>query len=936
MPDPTNPTLHSDLATARYQRVESLFFAASDLPPADRQAFLNAQCGADTTLLLELESLLESDSSVSGLMATTPPPAEEDPWLNRTLGGYQIVELLGRGGMGVVYLGTRTAQGLSQKVAIKLIARHLQSTPAQTQFLLERDTLADLHHPNIARLLDGGLTPEGLPFVVMDYIEGQRLDTLADDPRTTLPQIASLIIQLCHAVGYTHRNLILHRDLKPGNVLVTPGGPRDEGVVKLLDFGTLKSLDPSLRRDSAMTEAGMRSLTLRYASPEHIRGDPPSTSMDVYSLGMTLYRLLAGRLPEADTDLTLPEQLRRLETRTPLAPSASMRTARRRLDAALTADLDAIALHAIRFDPADRYPSADALAEDLQRALDRQPVLARAGTVRYRAARFFARNRTLVLGAAAALLVLAIGLPVMAHEATLANAQTARAQVGVEDERKLAHTLLFDYFEQLKAIPGSTDPQRRTVTQAVNFLDSLSSINTNKDPQLEADAVEAYTRMGELLGSPYEENLGEIPAAIAALTKAVDLSQQLNHDHPGVPAYKRAGINAKLSISGIYFADGELQNAIRLAQAASDDALLIIRQPQAPITVISLGASASDRLGDIYDMPRTNSLLDQPRADAAYKQAIALDKMALARDPSCTRCQRGIALELWKLGAINEDDDPETAAADFRLALTDLDAMVPEEKKTSRVIRMHNLIQQHLGNTQYRMGQLTDGIQNLSEIQKRFQLAIQNDPIDIRAHFDLYALDFDLANAYDDMHRLDLEEQTVRERLEVTTFLAHADPENPAVENHLAEALIQTAAVEEKLHHTDLAARERQQGLALAQKLAESPNASPEALFFIAAALLRLPSAMGSTNQASDDVRPQVDRATGEKAIVFVRRALTITPKPTALQLLTYANAQIAVGDLRGAADAAQRALKLMPPNPKNLYVISEQTEARAMLRLPH
>ena len=808
MPDTTQDAT----ATARYQLVENLFFRASELPPAKRGEFLLAHCAHDNTLLEELESLLASDSSVNDLMASTnAPPVEEDPWIGRTLGGYHVDSLLGRGGMGVVYLGSRIADGLSLKVAIKLIARHLQSTPAQAQFLLERDALAGLHHPNIASLIDGGFTPEGLPFVVMEFIEGERLDVRADEPRTTLPEIAELIIQLCAAVSYAHRNLLLHRDIKPGNVMVTT-----ENVVKLLDFGTIKGIGAKAQVDASMTEAGMRSLTLRYASPEHIRGDPPSTSMDVYAIGMTLYRLLAGRLPEADADLTLTEHLYRLENRIPLAPSASMRNSRRKLDPALTADLDAIALKSIRFDPADRYESADDLAQDLVRALNSQPVSARASTARYRAGRFFARNRVFVLGAATALVVLAVGLPVMAHEATLARAQTVRAQAGVDDERKLTHLLLFDYFEQLKAIPGSTDPQHRTVTQAVQFLDSLKQVNALDDSALEADAVEAYTKMGQVLGSPYEENLGDVSGGIVTLKKAVELSNHLITSHPGVLAFQQEYLDANFALGSLYFGSGDPKSAENVIRPAAEVALRLSREPAAGISLMSAAASAFDKLGDVYDLQGAINLQNEAGAGAAYRQAIDIDRHALLRDATCARCRRGIAIEQWKLGCLYEYSDPDAAEQNFQAGLAGLALFTTQEKETTRVIRIDNLLRSHLGVTLFHLGQIKEGIQLLEEVQERFRAAIVNDPIDTRARFDLFALDFDLEDAYRDGNRPDLETRTVRERLDTINYLALHTPTNAELEGHRAEAIMRWAATERMTHQNAAAQRDHELGIGLA------------------------------------------------------------------------------------------------------------------------
>jgi len=460
----------------RWERLETLFHRALELPEVTRAAKAREWCRDQPELLSELLEMLVSDSSVEKLLASNPPtegpvlvrpettPETADIWIGRTLGPFKVERELGRGGMGVVYFGRRVSGGFTQTVAIKLIARHLSGSPAVHQFILERDTLSRLEHRNIARLLDAGVTPEGTPYVAMEYIEGRRFDHFCDEPALSLRGKLSLMLQLCEAVAYIHRHLVLHRDLKPANVMVT-----NEGTVKLLDFGTLKLLGSAAQLDSEMTQAGMRAISLRYASPEYIEGKALSTATDVYSLGMILYRTLAGHLPDGLKGLAIPEYLRRLQSGTIAPPSP-----RNILDKDLARDLDAITLKAIRFEASARYPSVDALADDLRRALDHRPVSARVGTTRYRLDRFVRRNRTLVAGAIAATLVLTAGVAAMTHEASLARAQSRRADAGVEEERKLAHILLFDYFEQLKRIPASTDAQRRAVAQALHYLDSLN------------------------------------------------------------------------------------------------------------------------------------------------------------------------------------------------------------------------------------------------------------------------------------------------------------------------------------------------------------------------------------------------------------------------------------------------------------------------------
>ena len=264
-------------AANRWERLEALFHRALELPEETREPQVRQWCGKEPELLSDVLEMLAADSSVEKLLASHDSSASHagavlmrptgtrertNTWLGRVLGPFEVERELGRGGMGVVYLGRRISGGFTQQVAIKMVSRQLHSAPAMSQFILERDTLARLEHKNIARLLDAGVTNEGTPYVVMEYIEGRQLDQVCDDPALSLQDKLRLMLQLCEAVAYVHRNLILHRDLKPSNVMVN-----SEGTVKLLDFGTLKLLGPAAELSSEMTQAGMRPMTLRLRQP---------------------------------------------------------------------------------------------------------------------------------------------------------------------------------------------------------------------------------------------------------------------------------------------------------------------------------------------------------------------------------------------------------------------------------------------------------------------------------------------------------------------------------------------------------------------------------------------------------------------------------------------------------------------------------------------
>ncbi|MEM7582876.1 MAG: serine/threonine-protein kinase [Acidobacteriota bacterium] len=397
----------------RWQRVETLFEAALEQPPEQQETFLDRACGDDTELRRTLSDMLacdpQADRDLKGAIVGGVHLLEDDSI--RHLGPYRLLQRIGAGGMGQVYLAERADQEYEQRVAIKLVRAGSDGRGILQRFRRERQILASLQHPNIARLLDGGTAPDGRPYLVMEYIEGQPIDRYCQERRLGLRARLELFQTICRAVQHAHQQLIVHRDLKPGNILIT-----DDGTLKLLDFGIAKILSGG---QHALLDAGSEDpttaaqpLTWSYASPEQIQGEPITTATDVYSLGVVLYQLLTGERPYDLADVAPREALRRLCEQPPPAPSARVdgdsSNGRPGLDRRLRGDLDAIALTALHPDRTRRYGSAEQLALDLGRYLTGRPVIAHPDTLAYRSRKFLRRNRLPVAVALAfATLVLA-------------------------------------------------------------------------------------------------------------------------------------------------------------------------------------------------------------------------------------------------------------------------------------------------------------------------------------------------------------------------------------------------------------------------------------------------------------------------------------------------------------------------------------------------
>jgi eukaryotic-like serine/threonine-protein kinase len=426
----------------RWTTLQTLFAAALERPPDERSAFLRAACGDDAALYREVESLLgvEVHPLLDGLAVDAVGLPAVPSVVGDRIGPWRITGELGRGGMGTVYRAERDDGAYHQSAALKLVRRGMDTETVLRRFLAERQLLARLQHPNIARLLDGGVTEDGRPYFVLELVEGEPITDYCDRRRLDLGARIALFRRVCEVVQYAHRQLVVHRDLKPSNILVS-----EDGRVKLLDFGIAKLLTEDEGSGPPLTAPGHFPLTPEYAAPEQVRGDAVSTVTDVYALGVILYDLLAGRRPYAFDRRSATEIERVVTTlalarpsaflsETPPSERAAVAAARRvsweRLRRQLVGDLDTICLTALRKEPERRFGSAEALAEDLRRYTEGLPILARADTFGYRARKFVRRHRTGLAGAAGALAVILV----------VASAAFVRVQVERDRARLEAET----------------------------------------------------------------------------------------------------------------------------------------------------------------------------------------------------------------------------------------------------------------------------------------------------------------------------------------------------------------------------------------------------------------------------------------------------------------------------------------------------------------
>jgi len=554
----------------RHRRLRELFHAAVELTPAERERLFAASPEPDGDLIAELRSLLAAhdaadttagDFVADGLAAHQREMAREvgDSLVGRRLGPYVLERLLGRGGMGAVYLGQRADDAFRQQVAIKLLRPELASPELVRRFRAERQTLASLSHPNIARLLDGGTTEEGLPFLVMEYVAGVPVEEYCDANRLDLRARLELFGTLCDAVEHAHRNLIVHRDIKPGNLLVTA-----EGEVKLLDFGIAKLLDAGEEGADNPTRAHGYA-TLAFASPEQVAGGAITTATDVYALGVLLYRLLTGRSPYDLSGKPLAAAARIICEEVPPPPSKavpdSSAEARKRTSA-LAGDLDQIVLAALRKEPQRRYGSVAELARDVRRHLAGLPVSVRPDTFGYRLAKLARRNRAAAVATVLALLALVGGLVAYAWQARVARAEARRATV----ERAKAEQVNA-FLRQALASPDPLLGGGRHVSVA-EILDR-ASVRLGGDL---AGQPEVEASLRETLGETYL-NLGLSREAEREFRRALGLMGSREDLYPHRLA-NRVELAQALSDQGRWSeAETELRPALALCDARGERSL---------------------------------------------------------------------------------------------------------------------------------------------------------------------------------------------------------------------------------------------------------------------------------------------------------------------------------------------------------------------------
>ena len=868
----------------QWARIKEIFQLALDLPSAERAAFVReASCG-DEDLRAEVQSLLDAepgdDDFLSGSAADYVPDAVADQAagdrnLGRHIGPYRLVRELGAGGMGAVYLAERTGD-FHQTVAVKLMHAGLYSRSVTSRFRHERQILASLDHANIAKLFDGGATEDGQPYFVMEYVEGQPIDQWCAERMPALPEVLSLFLQVCSAVQYAHQNLVVHRDLKPGNILVTA-----EGTPKLLDFGIAKLLRPD-ETGEALTQAGMRLMTPEYASPEQVRGLPVSTASDVYSLGVILYHLLAGGPPYSFESDSPGEIERVVTTREPVKPSEAAEPGFRER---LAGDLDVIVLRALEKEPQRRYTSVEQFAGDIRRYLEGQPILARPQTLGYRTSRFVRRNRLAVAAALLVAMSLAVGLMVSLWQARIARLERARAERNFNDVRHLTQSFLFDFHDKIKDLPGSTEARNAVVQTAVDYLRRLSQEAKGNDP-LARDVAEAYLRLGDVQGNPYGSNQGDIEAALASYGQAAAIAEDLVKRSPQDPDARLYAARAERAIGETLPQQGQVaeavphfRSAIRLLDGWTSQAAKLET------------AKNYEMLGDVLGHEGLTNLGDPAGARASYQSSLSLhESLGL---------KRSIAVLRMKLGDLDMDaGSASTALANFQSAATvfqELSAAAPLNTGAQREAAM---IHGKIGDAWDALGKPDNAAAEYDQASGISKRLMEADPKNDQARMD-YAVRLKgradrLSKHADYRSALPL----YREVLGLLASMSAAHPQNLLLKGRQAGMLISIGYLLAKLHQDAEGRRLYAEGLRMVKELADRPSATA-----------------GELNDYVEDLvdAPFPDLAVQADAVRYAKRAVETSTGAVPRYMDRWAAALFNDGKTAEAVAVQEKAVAGMP-----------------------
>ncbi|MBL8209508.1 MAG: protein kinase [Bryobacterales bacterium] len=813
----------------RWQQVEAIFHEALAVPESERAALLHRICPPE--LRADVDGMLAADRMPdAGWDEAVGAAAEAFSTGNvpKRVGAYEVLRNLGKGGMGTVFLGRRADGEYEQTVAIKFLRSDFATPMARERFRQERQILANLKHPHIAALYDGGTTPDGIPYLVLEYVDGHQVHHWCEERQSSPAEICRLLLKICDAVSYAHGNLIVHRDLKPSNILVAA-----DGQPKLLDFGIAKLLT---REAAHATQTGQGMLTPEYASPEQVRGQQITTATDVYALGATLYALLAGEAPFKFTS-TSPAELLKVICEDPLPPPSASRP--------VPKDLDRIVLKAMQRDPGLRYRSVEALAEDLQRFLDGLPVRARGQSLVYRATKL-ARHYWLPLTAAVVFVASLTGAAVISvrqaqqaeqarqaeqrerqraireseravaaaleaeRQRVAASTNAAEAQRQAADAnrrssqvRDLAQRFLFDFHDSVANLPGSLPARRLVVKTALEYLDSLAK-DKPADPALKRQLASAYERIGDAQGNPFLPNIGDMQGAAASYEQALALRETMPRDTPELISEYILSVVRLADVRNVRGdrkqAEEDLNRALRLAG----------QQPPAHPLLLETSARVLMKRGDVY------------ARSGRMKEALP-DFEEAARRFDQLRAR-----------------DPENLAMRYELFLAH-----------RSVGRVYNFIDRE-----------PDALRVMTECRQEAKALAAADPNNTKYLTAVASVEFALTDIYIELKRLDLALDQAKAAIEASEVVARRSPDDLKAQMDYATTWARVANIYTRQAKHENAIEQQQRAVDIMTKVVQRQPEQPVARFSLAAEQMQLGEVLAYTPRKAETI-PLLEQALG-------------------------------------------------------------------------
>ena len=859
----------------QWKQVEEHFERALALPSGERQAWIDGLSTADRLVADEVRALIHAHDTNHPLIDA---PVHGRLPKGLRVGPYAVDELIGTGGMSAVYLGHRVDGQFDKRVAIKLVTGLAEAIDDQRS-RGERQILAGLEHPGIARLIDSGLNEFGQPYLVMEHVEGKPLDAWRA-AGATREQCLDVWLQLASAVSYAHQHLVVHRDVKPSNILITSAGE-----AKLLDFGIAKLLEAGAVGTATQT------MTPLYASPEQIGGKPVTTSTDIYSMGVILLELLAGVHPHAKPGRSPHQVAEAVLSEEPAIP------------ATIPPDLAAIIRMALRKDPQRRYPTIDQFADDVRRYQRGLPVTARPDSAAYRFVRFVQRNTV-----ASVATVLLVGTAAIGVAATLAQSRRAERRFG--EVRSLAHYLVFDIHDALQKVPGSTELQKTVVEQSLTYLDRLAT-EAGRDADLRLEVAEGYLRLGDVLGNPFMPNLGNLKQAVESYDKGLALAN-------GVWQADRANLRAKRAVADLKQQRGsstafhgtkaeavrELREALEMRREIAQSA------PADPVEQLKL-ARVLDALGTSIGQSGGQQV-ETHEGEQYRAESLAVVDAALKASPTHPGLVRQKVQSLNSLGLSMATTNPTQALVHFSEALDWHTKMAPADKDTVMARRQRASLLMQLGWSHGQIKAFAEGLSEYDEAATILEDIAKGDPANMAAQYHLTAAYRGRGIVCEYSGNLPCAVENFERAATIHAALSAKDPASTIYPGLRGELLARAGRLYLQMKKEPEARAASLAGLKVLSELADRPTTAASQLVEACKALAMAPIA---------ELR-DLKRASG-----YCQRALDLSGGKDSYILEIFASVRGELGDKPGAVTLIQQALALLP-EPKPGEPTSKRREA--------